>query len=136
MSLEPQPDPIFFLDRTVAMPRVQAALREQQTAFVSHADLFRPEAPDTEWLPAVVARDLCVLTQERRIRYNPLEQQALLASGGATFIIVAKGLTSADLAACVVRALPRLRRFALRTPRPFLAKVYVDGSVQLLSSPS
>ncbi|MCA8832584.1 hypothetical protein LF252_18295 [Hymenobacter sp. BT728] len=127
------PDPLFFLDRTVATRRVQEALQSQGVSFLAHPHEFQPDTPDTEWLPAITARGGFVLTQERRIGFNPLEQQALLASGVGAFIIVAKDLTGAALADCLVRALPRMQRFARRQARPFLAKVYVDGSVQRLA---
>ncbi|RSK35987.1 PIN-like domain-containing protein [Hymenobacter metallilatus] len=127
---------MFFLDRTVATRRVREALRAQQVSFLAHPDEFQPDTPDTEWLPAITTRGGFVLTQERRIRYNPLEQQALLASGVGAFIVVAKDLSGAALAECLVRALPALRRFVRQHPRPFLAKVYVDGSVQRVTLPS
>ncbi|MFD2786953.1 PIN-like domain-containing protein [Hymenobacter rubripertinctus] len=124
------PDPLFFLDRTLDTTLVRAALQALPDTFLHHADLFAPATPDAEWLPAVTARGGFVLTQERRLHYNPLELEALLASGSGTFILVAKGLTGAGVAECLVRALPRLRRFVQKYPRPFVAKVYVDGSVQ------
>ncbi|RFP63430.1 hypothetical protein D0N36_19445 [Hymenobacter lapidiphilus] len=126
------PEPVFFLDRTLDTALVRAALQGQPDQVLRHAELFDPATPDAEWLPAVTARGGFVLTQERRLHYNPLELQALHASGAGTFIFVAKGLTGAGLAECVVRALPGLRRFVRRYPRPFVAKVYVDGSVQLV----
>lgn len=130
------PEPVFFLDRTLDTALVREALQAQPGTFLRHADLFEPTTPDAEWLPAVTARASFVLTQERRLHYNSLELQALLASGSGTFILVAKGLTGAGVAECLVRALPRLRRFVQKHPRPFVAKVYVDGSVQLVGPTS
>ena len=128
------PDPIFFLDRTLDTGLVRAALQGQPgPPVLRHTELFDPATPDVEWLSAVTARGGFVLTQERRLHYNPLELQALQASVAGTFIFVAKGLTGAGLAECVLRALPRLRRFAQRHPRPFVAKVYVDGRVYPLA---
>lgn len=126
------PEPVFFLDRTLDTALVRAALQSQPYPVLRHAELFEAATPDAEWLPAITARGGFVLTQERRLHYNPLELQALRASGAGTFIFVAKGLTGAGLAECVVRALPRLRRFVGRHPRPFVAKVYVDGSIHPL----
>ncbi len=128
------PDPVFFLDRTLDTVLVREALQPQPDQFLHHADLFESDTADADWLPAVTARGGFVLTQERRLHYNPLELRVLLGSGAGTFIFVAKGLTGAGLAECVVRALPGLRRFARRHPRPFVAKVYVDGRVQRVLS--
>ena len=128
------PDPVFFLDRTLDTALVRVALDPQPDQFLRHADLFEADAPDADWLPAVTARGGFVLSQERRLHYNPLELRVLLGSGAGTFIFVAKGLTGAGLAECVVRALPALRRFVRRHPRPFVAKVYVDGRVQRVLS--
>lgn len=71
-----------------------------------------------------------MLTLDQRIRYNPLEVRALLASGVGSFILVAKNLPGQQIADCILRALPAMQAFAARTPRPFIAKIYVDGRVQ------
>lgn len=133
MSLDSPPEFTLFLDRGASVKRLLEYLQEQGVSFVRHDDFFPQNTPDTVWLTKVGAQGWFVLTLDQRIRYNPLEKQALLASGIGSFIIVAKNQTGQELAACVRRALPAMRAFAARTPRPFIAKVYADGRVQELT---
>ena len=108
-------------------------LQLRQEAFFRHDDCFPQNTPDTEWLPQVGERGWLVITLDLRIRYNPLEKLALTRSGVGAFIIVGKNLSGVLLAACIERALPKMKEFAQRHPRPFIAKVYADGRIQLLN---
>ena len=128
-SAKPPEPPVFFIDRSVASRTVVAALREAGAQLVLQDDLFAQNTPDTAWLAEADRQRWLVLTMDQRIRYNPLEQQALLGSGVGAFIVVAKGLNGAATAACLVAALPALAAFAHQNPRPFIAKVYADGRV-------
>ncbi len=107
-------------------------LREQRVAFYRHDDLFAQNTPDTDWLPEIGKRQWFVVTQDQRIRYNPLEKMALLSSGIGAFIVVGKNLSGALQAACIRLAPPRMREAATHMPRPFIVKVYADGRLQPL----
>ena len=131
-SLETPPEPIFFLDRAVAKKTVEM-LREQAIIFHRHDDLFPQNTLDTEWLPEVGRRGWFVITQDQRIRYNPLEKLALLGSGVGAFILVGKNMSGAGQADCLRLALPQMREFIRRTTRPFIVKIYADGRLQRLT---
>jgi len=120
------------VDRSVASRQVLAELAAAGAQLLRHDDLFAQNTPDTEWLVEAGRQNWLVLTMDQRIRYNPLEQMALLNSGVGAFILVAKNLNGAATAACLVAALPAIRAFAARTARPFIAKVYADGRVVAL----
>ncbi len=132
MNLDLQPEFILFLDRGMSVNLLVAELQELVVPFVRHDDIFPQNTPDIVWLTAVGKAGWFVLTADQRIRYNPLEKQALLAGGVGSFILVAKNLPGRQIAASIVRALPAMRAFAARTPRPFIAKIYADGRVQAL----
>lgn len=130
-SLETLPEPVFFLDRAVARKTIEM-LQQQAVIFHRHDDFFPQNTLDTEWLPEIGRRGWFVITQDQRIRYNPLEKLALLGSGVGAFILVGKNLAGAAQADCLRLALPRMRDFIARTTRPFIVKVYADGRIQQL----
>ncbi len=127
------PEPIYFVDRSIASQRVLDALRAAGATFVRHDDLFAQDTPDTVWLAEAGRQRWVVLTMDQRIRYNRLEREALLANGVGAVIMVAKNLSGAQTAACLVAALPRLRTFVAQTPLPFVAKLYADGRLERLA---
>lgn len=127
------PEPVYFIDRSIASQRVLDALRQAGAAFVRHDDQFAQDTPDTVWLAEAGRRGWVVLTMDQRIRYNRLEREALLGNHVGAFIMVAKNLSGAQTAACLVAALPTLRDFVARTPLPFIAKLYADGRLERLS---
>lgn len=132
MSLDLPPDFTLFLDRGMSVNLLLTELQTMGVPFVRHDDIFPQNTPDTVWLAEVGRRGWLVLTLDQRIRYNPLEKQALLASGIGSFILVAKNLPGRQIAASIVRALPAMATFTTRTARPFIAKIYADGRVQAL----
>ena len=127
------PEPVFFLDRAMSARRVVEALQEAGAVFHRHDDSFPQNTLDTDWLPHVGQQGWFVITQDLRIRYNPLEKKALLENRVGAFILVGKNLSGAGMAECVRRALPKMTDLARQQPRPFIAKVYADGRVLLLA---
>lgn len=116
----------------MAAKRVVEALRAAGATLVRPDDHFPPNTPDSEWLPEAGRRGWLIVTLDLRIRVNPLARQALSRSGAGAFVVVGKNLTGQLLADCLLRAWPRMQALARTQPRPFLAKVYADGRVQLL----
>jgi hypothetical protein len=66
----------FFSDETDLALGKALAVRHGGVVFPGHPDL--PEVPrgslDDEWLPAIGARGLIVVTRDQRIRYRPVEK--------------------------------------------------------------
>ena len=92
-----------------------------------HGKHFRHDAPDTEWLSEVGRRGWVVLTKDKRIRYNPLEKQALLAAGVRAFFLTCGDMSGPDMAALFVRHLPAIERIARKAPGPVIALVSRSG---------
>ena len=53
---------------------------------VLHDDEFDQGTPDQEWLPVVGARGWVVLTKDGRLRFRPLEKEALIAANVRVFV--------------------------------------------------
>lgn len=95
-----------------------------------HSRNFAPDSPDAEWLPVVGERGWFVLTRDTRIQHNPLEAQALQQANVGAFVFVPRNLTGAEMAEILVRALPHIEKAAKETKRPFILKIYRDGTLK------
>jgi len=126
-------EPTFFLDRCLGSKVVAEALRNAGAQVAVHADFFRHDCPDEEWLRAVGPRRWIVLTKDKWIKRRELERKALEEAKVAAFVLAAKDLKGDQVGAAFVAALPRLRQFANAYTRPLLGTVSRIGEVVLLS---
>lgn len=124
------PKPVLFLDRAIESQVLADALQAAGARVELHRAHFRPDTEDTVWLSEVGRRGWFVLTRDQRIRYNPLEREAVKAAQVGVFVLALKNLTGPEIAVIVVTALPAIERTALRFPCPFIAKILRDGKVQ------
>jgi PIN like domain len=114
----------FFADRNLGRYTFPGLLREAGVTVHVHADHFRPDAPDTEWLPEAARRGWVVLSPDRHIMRNVLELDAVMLSGAVLLVLVGGSLRAADLARNFVNTLPRIEDFLASHPAPLVAKVY------------
>ena len=84
--------------------------------FLAH---FQSGTPDTEWIPAVV------LTNDARLRYNPIERDTIMGSNAAV-IILAGGYTHPEMAEMFLSARRLVLEFLRQNPAPFIARPYRD----------
>ena len=113
---------VFFTDRDLGkqFPNILAAagLKVER-----HADHFKPECPDDEWLDAVGKKGWVAISHDRRIRYKPNELQAVVRHGVALLVVVGKA-SFPILAQNFVATAPRILDFLDTHTAPFIAKVY------------
>ena len=119
---------VFFLDRNLAKKTIAEALRQAGAEVRVHDDHFPSSARDEEWLSEVGQQGWIVLTKDARIRYREIEMNA----GVGAFVLTAKNLQGPELASIFVHALPSMTRFAVRHPRPFIAKVTRSRAISVL----
>lgn len=117
----------FFLDRSIEAESLYRALIGAGAQVERHSAHFRHDELDAVWLSQAAARGWVILTRDRRIRYRPLERQAVVASRARLFSVVAGNLSGSVLADLLVSQLPRIASLAVDTPAPFLAVVRRDG---------
>jgi len=91
--MTPDPDLLrFYVDESALGIGKTLAAARRDTIHVGHALI--PECPlgtpDTEWMPAVAARDLVVIGRDKRIRSRPQEVRYLKAAGLRVFRIGGK----------------------------------------------
>ncbi len=123
---------VFFLDRNLAKKTIAEALRQAGAEVRVHDDHFPSSARDEEWLSEVGQQGRIVLTKDARIRYREIERIALMNAGVGAFVLTAKNLQGPELASIFVHALPSMTRFAVRHPRPFIAKVTRSRAISML----
>lgn len=124
------PEPTFFADENLGRIKFPQPLRDAGVHLEIHLDHFPQGSPDEEWLPEVGRRGWVLLTLDTRLRYNRLEQNAIIENGVAAFVLVG-GDTHEDKAAVFLAARRRIHSFLDRHPPPFIAKVYRHARVAL-----
>jgi hypothetical protein len=128
-----QPDEItLFVDRSLGKNIVPAALKAVGALVEIHDNHFSPDAPDETWLSEVTAKGWIILTKDKRIQYRATEIAAVQSAGAAVFALTAGSVTGQEMASIFVNALPKMRLFAAREPRPFIARVTRAGAVNLV----
>jgi len=130
LSQQPPEDLVFFIDRSVGKHSVADPLRAAGLHVEIHDDHFPADAQDQDWLPVVGYRDWFVITCDARIRYRHLEITAATNARVGMFVVVSKNLTGPQIAEILLKALNRIHRFINKHHRPFVAKIYRDGSIK------
>jgi hypothetical protein len=133
-NLPPSPPdhPVFFVDRSLGGKIVPTALRVAGWAVERHDDHFPDDTADTAWIQEVGRRKWIILTADQRVRYNPPEKAALLASGTYTFLLASrKDFTGAEMAATYVAAKSAILHAIANHRPPAIFKVYQNGRVDL-----
>jgi hypothetical protein len=125
---------VFFLDRSLGKKKIAGALRRAGAEVEVHDDHFPPGAKDQDWLPEVGRRGWILFTKDRRIRYRVAEVIALMRAGVRAFVLTAGDLQAEEMAAVFIKALPRVIRFTIGNPAPFIAKITRGGAVTMLAS--
>lgn len=126
----PPPEPVFFSDENLGRHVFPSRLREAGVALEVHYDHFPQGTEDTVWLPEIGRRGWVLLTIDARLRYNRLEQQAILENGVAAFVFTG-GATHQEKAEAFLKARRRILNLLSRQVRPFIAKIHNSGSVEL-----
>ena len=122
---------VWFVDRSLGGREVPAALRAVGAVVETHDAHFSAATPDTEWLGRAGERGWVVLTKDEAIRRRPLEMAALLSADVAAFILTARNITGAAMAATLVDALPRIARLVRSRSRPMVATIAASGAITI-----
>lgn len=121
----------FFVDRSLGRGTVPDALRSIGLRVEAHADYFAHDAPDTEWLRKCGEEGWVVLAKDKAIKKNPLERQALISHGIAAFFIIKTNATGEENASALIEAMPKIIGILENQRRPFIARIYASGDVEL-----
>jgi predicted nuclease of predicted toxin-antitoxin system len=122
----------LFIDRDTWSHLLDRELRAAGIPFVAHREVFRPDAPDTEWLAEVGRRRWTVITCDQNIRRRPNELRAVRAAGLRLFALTSGNLSAADTATAIIKAWRAIQREVAGTSAPALFSVSRNGEVRLL----
>jgi len=122
-AARPPDGTVFFIDRSLGIEPIRAALIEQSLLVEIHDDNFKRDEEDRVWLKSVGERGWVVLTKDQRLRYRPLEKAALRSSNARVFVLTAGNLRRSEIAAVFVSALPQIFKILRSRPGPFVASI-------------
>jgi predicted nuclease of predicted toxin-antitoxin system len=128
----PPPSPeVIFVDRSLGSQKVPAGLRASGIHVEVHDDHFARDEDDIVWLKACGKNGWVVLTKDERIRRDPAEVRAIIASGAHAIFIGRQDVTAEEMLQDLLPALPRMmKRFAGAQPTYLL--VHKGGRVDRL----
>jgi hypothetical protein len=124
---------VFFLDRCLESKAIVETLVGAGLELRLHGTLFKPDAPDVEWLPQIAENKWVLFTKDQRIRSRPIERQALLIPNARSFILTAGEMTGQEIATTFIRYINRIQRIAKNEKVPFVAAVTRSGVKVLYS---
>jgi len=120
----------FFTDRDLGRYEFPGLLRSAGIVVHAHADYFRHDTPDHDWLPQVAGRGWIVLTNDRKIRSRALEVRAVMTSGARVLALVGGSLTAMELGQNFVNTLGQVESFTAAHPAPWIARMYRPNPVE------
>ena len=96
-----------------------------------HGQHFSPGTPDVVWLPFVGSRGWILVTKDKRIRFNDLEKDAVVANRVREFYFTSGNYSGAEMATMLLAALPEMVRLCGKQAPPFIASITKAGKVHL-----
>jgi len=130
-SVAKLPEDTFFIDRSLGVEPVRSALATSGLKVEIHDDHFSRDEDDRVWLTEIGQRGWVVLTKDQRLRYRPLEKEALKASKARVFVLTAGNLRGIDIATAFSTALPEIAKILGSHPGPFVARVSRLGTITI-----
>jgi hypothetical protein len=125
---------IFFTDRDLGK-QFPALLRKAGISVERHADHFPDDAKDEDWIAEVGKRGWCVVTHDKRIRYKSNELAAVKRAGIAMFVLSGK-VPHSVLAQNFINTIDRIEAFLVKHKPPFIAKIYLPATGELMRRPN
>lgn len=126
--------PTYFTDRDLGK-RFPEILRDAGLQVERHADHFKEDTPDEDWLREVGKKGWIAVTHDGRIRYKPNELKAVMDSEVALLVAVGKA-PYPELARVFVATEPRIREFIAKHDPPYIAKVYRPAVAAAAENPA
>ncbi|SKB14304.1 conserved hypothetical protein [Planktothrix sp. PCC 11201] len=120
---------IFFIDRCLGRVKVPESLRNAGATVEIHDAHFPQNIRDEEWLIEVGNRHWVVLTKDEKIGYRTSQILSIAQANVRVFVLASTNLSGDAIASTFVNTLPKMTKFALNHPPPFIAKVYQSGRV-------
>lgn len=131
-SSPPSPE-VIFVDRSLGSQKVPAGLRALGILVEVHDDHFPRDEDDTVWLQACGSNGWIVLTKDERIRRDPAEVRAIIASGAHAIFIGRQDVTAEEMLQDLTLALPRMMKRLAGAQKPTYLLVHKGGRIDRLA---
>ena len=95
-----------------------------------HDDHLPQNTPDEDWIALVGRKGWVAITKDKNIRYRAAELGAIRRHSARVIVIRMKNATGPHIAELLVKGRRRIARFAAKTPPPFVAGLYANGTVK------
>lgn len=112
--------PTFYVDESIYSNALVAQLTAAGIAFDRVGITVPFGSPDAVWLSHCGRHSYVALTRDQRIRYRPLEKQALIDHGVGCFTFTQGQATAMQCAERIVALAPKMAAIAAKESRPFL----------------
>jgi len=116
----PEPAPTFYVDESIFSHALVRELTAAGIIFDRVGVTVPFGAADDVWLSHCGKQSFIALTRDQRIRYRPLEKQALIDHGMACFTFTQGQATATQCAARIVELAPKMVAITASQPRPLL----------------
>lgn len=120
--------PIFYVDESIYSHALITALRKDGIEHTRVGVAVPAGAADEVWLEAVGKNGWFALTRDQRIRYRPLERQALVRHGVGVFTFTGGQATGEQTALRICALMPKFKHLCTKERRPFLFTFGLMGS--------
>lgn len=120
------------MDRSLGSQKVPAGLRASGIHVEVHDDHFARDEDDTVWLQACGLNGWIVLTKDERIRRDPAEVSAIIASGAHAIFLGRQDVTAEEMLQDLLPALPRMIKRLANAHKPEYLLVHKGGRVDRL----
>jgi uncharacterized protein with PIN domain len=116
----------FFIDNNLS-PQLAKGMAGFGEDVVHLTDHFSPDAKDEDWLRTVGTNGWILITRDERIRWRPVESEALKKYRVAAFFLGGKNRTRCQLIQQLVRNWDRFKEVTAKEHRPFAFRVRPNG---------
>lgn len=131
-SQSPPEEFVLYLDENLCNSiAVLDTLNRLEVRFERHLIRFGRGTLDETWLAFVGKNRWVVLTADKRISYNYLEQRALQRNAVREFVFTSGNMSGREMAESLEIALPKMIKMCRRFSPPFVAAITRTGEVHL-----
>jgi predicted nuclease of predicted toxin-antitoxin system len=120
------------LDENLSGKSILVGLADAGVPARPQTDFYERETKDPEVFAALATHPDCyLLTKDKKFHRKPAEREALIRHGiGAFIITMQKDKSGPELVELIREAWPRIERYALENPRPFIARILAEGRIE------
>jgi PIN like domain len=132
--------PRFFLDRGLNGKSIAAALRDGGFAAVTMDEMYGREdaekLADDVWIRDATEAGLVLLHKDKRVRYKPIEKDALLTSAARSFALANGNLLGSEMVRWYLNNLDDIvRTIGRRAAGPYFYHVHEAKIVSMRLAP-